>query len=624
MKRIASTFLLFLLVYTCSHHLYGQSKKNGYASDPFADSLLFALQNAIGDSAKLDLYRDLGYYFEGNPPYSYEKAARYADTVLMIAKKIKNKKQEAHGWNILGQINFDKGNLLESLNSACMAWQDEHLAEAHMAMGNYAEALKYAQLSLKIAELIKMVHTVAYNTIGDIYQLTGEFDQAVTTYNMKIEYLDSLKNRFGTDELCGYIACYIGIGNIFTKKGEYSQALKNLNFALGLEDQCSYPGQSISLYTALGNTYQKIALSSQEFLAKKYFESSVYYFTKALKLCDSVKLKTPTPQLYAGLSLTYYRVGDYQKAYYYSSLLSNYRDSALNGAAYKKVSELTTAYEKEKSDALEKLSQEKRIAEQKSRRSLLTAVAIAVVIVSIFSTLWLRQRSQKRKAIANAENVHKMAELELQSLRSQLNPHFMFNSLNSLQRLILMEDSDKSQSYLARFSKMLRMLLENADKTFIPLQKEIDFLQLYLGLEKLRIPDLEYSISTDPILNTEETLIPNMILQPYVENAIWHGLSHKEKDRQLQIRISRENGSLNCEIEDNGVGRKKAEELKSLFRKQHQSKGMELLTKRFKLLNEKFGSEIHSSITDLKKDEQDCGVIVSVKVPMVLAQLSEN
>jgi len=187
-----------------------------------------------------------------------------------------------------------------------------------------------------------------------------------------------------------------------------------------------------------------------------------------------------------------------------------------------------------------------------------------------------------------------------------------------------MEDSDKSQSYLARFSKMLRILLENADKPFISLQREIDFLQLYLGLEKLRIPDLQYAISTDPALNTEQIVMPNMILQPYVENAIWHGLSHKEDNKQLQIRIYRENGNVNCEIEDNGVGRNKAEELKSLFRKEHKSKGMELLTKRFRLLNEQFGSEINSQITDLRKNDQDAGVLVTVRIPMVLAQQPQH
>src|SRR5205085_889743 len=126
--------------------------------------------------------------------------------------------------------------------------------------------------------------------------------------------------------------------------------------------------------------------------------------------------------------------------------------------------------------------------------------------------------------------------------------------------------NEKSHSYLSRFGKLLRMLLENAEKPFIPLQKELDFLQLYLGLENLRVPDLKYSISVELPLKSDEVLIPNMILQPYIENAIWHGLSYKEHDRELQLRIYRENGTINYEIQDNGVGRKKAAELKSLFR----------------------------------------------------------
>jgi len=213
-----------------------------------------------------------------------------------------------------------------------------------------------------------------------------------------------------------------------------------------------------------------------------------------------------------------------------------------------------------------------------------------------------------------------MAELEMQSLRSQLNPHFMFNSLNSIQTLILKEDSDKSQSYLSRFARLLRMLLENADKPFIPLQKEINFLELYLSLESLRVPDLQYSISTDPDLDKEQTLIPNMFLQPYVENAIWHGLSYKEAEKQLQIRIYRENGTINYEIEDNGVGRKKAEELKSLFRKQHQSKGMELISKRINLLNKEYGSHIQTEITDVMKNNEVAGTLVTIKIPLKLSE----
>ena len=205
--------------------------------------------------------------------------------------------------------------------------------------------------------------------------------------------------------------------------------------------------------------------------------------------------------------------------------------------------------------------------------------------------------------------------LEMQSLRSQLNPHFMFNSLNAIQELILMEENDKSHSYLARFSKLLRLLLENTEKAFIPLQREIDFIQLYLSLENLRIPELQFSITVDPAIDTEQTAIPNMILQPYIENAIWHGLSHKATDKKLQIRITKTKGAIQYEIEDNGVGRKKSAELKSLFRKEHKSKGMELLSKRFKLLSKELGADIVTSYEDVMNNGEVAGTLVTIKVP---------
>jgi sensor histidine kinase YesM len=125
-----------------------------------------------------------------------------------------------------------------------------------------------------------------------------------------------------------------------------------------------------------------------------------------------------------------------------------------------------------------------------------------------------------------------------------------------------------------------------------------------------------FSINVDSKINTEATMIPNMILQPYIENAIWHGLSPKASDKKLQIRINNENGFTKYEIEDNGVGRKRSAELKSLYRKEHRSKGMELLSKRFKLLAKEYGSDIETNITDVTISEEIKGTLIIIKVPV--------
>jgi len=227
--------------------------------------------------------------------------------------------------------------------------------------------------------------------------------------------------------------------------------------------------------------------------------------------------------------------------------------------------------------------------------------------------------SEKLKS-EKASATSKMVELELQSLRAQLNPHFMFNSLNAIQELILKEDNDNSHLYLSRFAELLRLLLDNANQPFVPLKKEINLLELYLSLENLRIPDLKYFIEIDPMIDSNKTAIPNMMLQPYIENAIWHGLSHKKGERSLYIRIKRKGDLIVCEVEDNGVGRKMSAELRSLYRKEHRSKGMELLSKRFNLLSKEYGSDIQTAIEDLHDNGKAIGTRVAITVPYSLTE----
>jgi tetratricopeptide (TPR) repeat protein len=441
-----------------------------------------------------------------------------------------------------------------------------------------------------------------------------------------------------------------------------------------------YNGLLGGLYMQIGEVYYRIGLIQRDTSSISSYNKAINYLNKSLPLLKEGAGGNETlMNVYALLKQACEAINDYQNALRYTNLYTVIKDSIYSKANYLQIASLQVKYATEKAAAELKIEQEKEkvrnttilaeqkmeqekiltderitnektIAEQKLAQEKAISIAgekanfeksiavekirneeqqannlllmglILVVVTSFFLILYFRQRHEKKRAVEKVETIHQMAELEMQSLRSQLNPHFMFNSLNSIQTLILKEDTDKSHSYLSRFARLLRMLLENADKPFIPLRMEIDFLQLYLGLESLRVPDMQYAISTDPALNTEQTLIPNMFLQPYVENAIWHGLSHKETDKKLQIRISWENGIVNYEIEDNGVGRKKSEELKSLFRKQHQSKGMELLNKRINLLNTEYGSTIQTEISDVIRNNEVAGTLVTIKIPVKLSE----
>jgi LytS/YehU family sensor histidine kinase len=266
--------------------------------------------------------------------------------------------------------------------------------------------------------------------------------------------------------------------------------------------------------------------------------------------------------------------------------------------------------------------QNKELSAKQMQRNIFVAGSILLFFTAFFIYRNFQNQRKINQLLKTSAEKEKI-ELQLQSLRSQLNPHFMFNSLNAIQELIVTEKNELSQSYLERFAQLLRNLLENANQPFISLRQELQFLELYLSLESLRIPDLDYKISVDPKLDLDNSIIPNMMLQPYVENALWHGLQHKMGHKALQLTVYKRDEALHYEIRDNGVGREKAGAFKSLYRKGHNSKGMELLSKRFSLLSQEYGRKIQVEIKDLFENKEAKGTAVTISVPTAMMETSK-
>jgi sensor histidine kinase YesM len=227
---------------------------------------------------------------------------------------------------------------------------------------------------------------------------------------------------------------------------------------------------------------------------------------------------------------------------------------------------------------------------------------------------------QMESAKKQAELHQRAVELEMQALRAQMNPHFIFNCLSSINRFIFKNDNKLASDYLTRFSRIIRMVLMNSSRKLITLEDELEMLRLYLDLERLRFKDaFDYSITTTNIVDAGAIFIPPLLLQPFCENAVWHGLMHKETKGHLNIIISEvisENEKvLHCLIEDDGVGRGKAAEMKSKSAESEKSLGLKITTERLALLNQENNFSTFYKIEDVLNENDDVtGTRVQLKI----------
>ncbi len=237
---------------------------------------------------------------------------------------------------------------------------------------------------------------------------------------------------------------------------------------------------------------------------------------------------------------------------------------------------------------------------------LATAFAFILAVALLYS---YQLNIQQRKArITNELNLSKLT-----AIQSQMNPHFIFNSLNSIQDLVLKGDVDNSYSFITKFSNLIRRTLTYSDQEFIEFEQEIKLIELYLSLEKLRFGDgLIFHIDID---NVEDILIPPMLIQPFIENALVHGLLHREGEKRLSIRFKMEE-TLQCIIEDNGVGRAKAKEIKIRQRSEHESFSGHAIKKRFSILSSRFKEELGFKYEDLTENGLASGTRVTLSIPV--------
>jgi two-component system LytT family sensor kinase len=254
--------------------------------------------------------------------------------------------------------------------------------------------------------------------------------------------------------------------------------------------------------------------------------------------------------------------------------------------------------------------------EERERALLQTQVSRQRMVIGLLSVLLLASLVFfyfLRKNIREKQRAHQ--KLLLKSLRTQMNPHFIFNALNSVNSFIANQDEKAANKYLAEFSRLMRKVLDHSQKDFIPFEEEMELNELYLRLEHFRFRD-QFEFSFENKAHAPDLEVPPMLIQPFIENAVWHGLRYKEGKGHLSVKVSQDATHITVTIEDDGIGRERSKAIKTEGQRRQKSAGLENVSKRIALINELYGKNYEISVSDSDVGAGDVGTRVRVRVPV--------
>lgn len=507
-------------------------------------------------------------------------------------------------------------NILQSKLSNSIKMQvQENLADSYTATGETTNAeLNYNQV-LSLAKQENDVAIVSRITtkLATLYANTGAPQKAALLYDDALEISDQ--------EISANSAkVKVQAADYYNKTKSYDEEI-----ALRKEIIDNLKGvslDSISNEEAITSQKQNYKIASA-YVAKKELDEAIPFFEKSIaeaaKKEDLIVEKDATRRL----SEVFRDKGDFEMA-----IVNLERYQELVDESYiQKEQELAQArrFGKELAEKQNRIAslekdralnesryqlafRDQELADSRNLRQNIIIVALALVTLLLLLTAFAMYRSSKQQKYAN--NL-----LALKGLRSQMNPHFIFNALNSVNSFIASNDERTANKYLSDFSVLMRSVLENSEEDFIPLSKEIALIEKYVMLEHFRFNDkFEYTLEVDPNLDIEAFEIPPMLLQPYVENAVWHGMRYKKEKGLLKIAfMQKDKNTAIISVTDDGVGRTKSKALKTDNQKKQKSKGMSNIKKRISILNEMYGDRVDVTIADVYTTGEGTKVSLTLK-----------
>jgi tetratricopeptide (TPR) repeat protein len=582
----------------------------------------------------------------------YEKALENYFAALAIAEELNNPDGLSECFSEIGIVYKNQGRLSEALNyyekALAMAQKGTDaswVASCMINIGNiYKEknllitSLNYYLDALNILEKLGHDRRIAacYQSIGDVYSQQLDFDKALNYFNK------SLKLAVKTEDRVRETGCYLSLGSVSAQKRDYDAARHYYNKALKLYEKTGYRHEMDDCYILIGDSWleehnyeeallnynKALEISLQEediaglaeisanlgriYILKKQYQKARDFGIKSLgyaEKCASLDLMVAAHSI---LSDAYEAMGQHSTALMHQKRYAVLKDSLFSAEKFKTITEMEVKYESAKKEQQLALLQQQTEVQQlklESRKRGLFASFLGTVMVLLIAYLLIRHSRLKAK--------QKATELEQRLLLSQMNPHFIFNSLIAIQGYIYKNEPILAGDFLAKFADLVRITLESSREGFITLEKEIKMLEAYLALQKLRFEQkFDYTISIDPNLEEQEIKLPAMFAQPFIENAVEHGLRHRSSGGLLKVDYSLQSECcIRISIEDNGVGREVSKQIE--HKQHHKSLAMNITNERLAVLSKAFKQQFSLRLIDLKDAEGNCtGLRVEMDIPV--------
>jgi tetratricopeptide (TPR) repeat protein len=549
----------------------------------------------------------------------YDKAIEYHKYAEEVATYCQNLELKVLSLNLLGVV-YRRMDLVSS------------------ALDYHSQALEFAKTANPITKPLELSIAVSLNSMGNIYLVLKQYDLALEQFTKSLDIEKQNNNKLGLainyqnigyakeakgllnealkdyqtslrfneeiDSDIGRVICFNSIGKIYIQQKKYDEAQLLLNDALSkalkIEDQY-YIATS---YTNLGWLE---CLTNKEDLAEQHLK-------KAVEISNTYNLLTSKIEALLHLSENYANKGLYDLALRDYKIADSLEKTINNQRNLSYINDLIIKYESEsKTNTIKALANENELVKsrlEKNRLSLLLSL-LAIILITVLLFIFNRQQqiSQEKKILTLEQNL----------LKSQMNPHFIFNSLNSIKLYIINNEKENAVYYLNKFAKLIRKILVASNEKDISLADELDTMKLYMNIENIRFSnEIDFKINIGNNINPENIRVPSLILQPFLENSLWHGLSSKTNDKRIVIDIKKNvDDYITISITDNGVGRKVSQERKLNKTLKRDSVGIELTKERLFNFSKRFARMYGLKIEDLFDSKNNAiGTKVILNIPI--------